>query len=134
LLDHDKEQLNRAILYYGKCFKIRSDYYTGENYALCLEFMSQIESQSDEKIYYKIEAKKTREKIIELLSNLLLDENLEQRFDKKWIYATLSHCYLATGKVEESVLFENKFLKEAPVDWERQTFSESKNQLIKLKK
>jgi len=58
LLDKDIEQLNRAINYYGKCFKIRYDYYTGENYALCLEFMSKLDMDAEEKVYFKIESRK----------------------------------------------------------------------------
>ena len=42
LLDNDVEFLNRAIEYYRKGFQINNDYYTGENYALCLEMKSQI--------------------------------------------------------------------------------------------
>jgi len=134
LIDYDIEHLKRAIKYYGKCFKIRNDYYTGENYALCLDFMSKEEPSTEEKIYFKIEARRTREKIIETLSITTSDEDFELRNDKKWIYATLSNCYLALNQIPKSVEFESLFKQENPIDWEIQTFSESKNQLLTLKK
>lgn len=134
LLDNDIEQLNRAINYYGKCFKIRSDYYTGENYALCLEFMSKENIDPDEKIYFKIEAKRTRERIINLLYEMYQDESFIQRNDKMWVYATLSNCYLADDNMEKAKEFETLFESENPVEWEKQTFSDSKNHILNLKK
>ena len=56
------EYLNRAIKYYGKGFKVRNDYYTGENYALYLDIKSTIEKDVHEKIYLEIEAKKLENK------------------------------------------------------------------------
>jgi len=134
LLDKDIEQLNRAINYYGKCFKIRSDYYTGENYALCLEFMSKENIDADEKIYFKIEAKRTRERIINLLSEMYQDESFKQRNDKMWVYATLANCYFAVDNTEKAKEFEALFELENPVDWETQTFLDSKDHLLNLKK
>jgi len=133
LLDKDIEQLNRAINYYGKCFKIRYDYYTGENYALCLEFMSKLDMDAEEKVYFKIEAKKTREKIITLLIELNHDESFEQRNDKKWIYATLSNCFLALENKIDAQKYEALFLSEKPIEWEEKTFNDSKNHIINLK-
>ncbi len=135
LLDKDIEQLKRAINYYGKCFKIREDYYTGENYAQCLEFMSKERNpDKEERIYFKIEAKRTREKIISILSDSMLEDNFETRVDKKWIYATMSNCFLALENNEKAQEFEKLFQTEEPLDWELQTFSESKNQINNLKK
>ena len=70
LLDEDIEYLNRAINYYKKGFQINSDYYTGENYALCLDFKAECENDYEEKLYYKIEAKKTREDILKLILDI----------------------------------------------------------------
>lgn len=133
LLDNDIEQLNRAIHYYGKCFKIRSDYYTGENYAQCLEFMSKKVDDPEEKVYFKIEAKKTRLKIITFLTEICEDESIVQRIDKRWIFATLSNCFFAVGNMEEATKFEDHFISEKPDKWEIKTFEESKNQLTSFK-
>ncbi|EGW52884.1 TRAFs-binding domain-containing protein [endosymbiont of Tevnia jerichonana] len=132
LLDKDVEYLNRAIDYYRKGFQINNDYYTGENYALCLDFKALSESNDDEKIYYKVEAKKTREKIIFLIEEMLEQDNFEQRNDLKWIYATYSICLLALGKEREE--YEKLFYSKLEADWERETYESSKKHIIKLNK
>jgi tetratricopeptide (TPR) repeat protein len=131
LLDNDVEFLNRAIEYYRKGFQINNDYYTGENYALCLEMKSQIEIDKEEKIYYKIEAKKTREKIIEIIDEIFEQDNFSQRNDIKWIYATYSICLLALGKDYKE--YEKNFYSIAKADWEKETYEQSKNQIINFK-
>lgn len=133
LIDNDIEQLKRAIHYYGKCFKISSDYYTGENYALCLDFISNLDLDPDEKVYYKIEAKKTRQRILEILAGIVDGEDFDQRPDQKWIYATLSHCNLALNNEEDSLRFERMFFEMAPQNWEVETFEKSKSHLKRFK-
>ena len=51
------EYLDRAIDYYKRGFTINQDYYTGENYAMCLELKSIITTDPDEKTYLKYSAK-----------------------------------------------------------------------------
>lgn len=134
ILDEDIEYLNRAIEYYGKGFKINTDYYTGENYAMCLELKSQNEKNLEEKVYYKIEARKTRERILEILTETLDDDDFEQRNDIKWIYATLANCYLASKQKDKHEEFEQKFFEKLEANWEKQTYLKSLehvNQLIK---
>ena len=63
-VDSDAENINRAISYYQKCFLVRNDYYTGENYAHCLELKRKSITDDEEKIHLKVEARKTREKVI----------------------------------------------------------------------
>lgn len=132
LLDKDIEYLNRSINFYGKGFKINSDYYTGENYALCLDFKSEVEQNSDEKVYYRIEAKKTRKAIIAILDDLLAEDDYEQRYDIKWIYASYSNCSLALGNKDIHSEFEENFLKENPDKWEIETYENSKNHIETL--
>lgn len=132
-VNSDVEYLNRAIKYYGKGFKVRNDYYTGENYALCLNLKSNVEKDKDEKIYLKIEAKKTREQIVQDLERTIEMGEIEKLQDKKWIYATLSNCYLAIGNDTKSKIYEDLFKKETKIDWELKTFTKSAEQIIKLK-
>lgn len=130
----DVEYLNRAIKYYGKGFKVGNDYYTGENYALCLNMKSNIEkNESDEKIYLKMEAKKTREQIVQDLETIIEMGEINELPDKKWVYATLSNCYLALGNDEKSKEFEELFIKEAKINWELKTFFKSAKQIKELK-
>ncbi len=125
----DVQYLNRAIDYYGKGFKISQTYYTGENYALCLNMKAALENEGDEKIYYTIEANKSREKVLELLEEKTLTEDFEQRADKKWMFATLAHCYYSL-KDKRTHHFEKKFLGAAD-DWERSTYVRSKEEIGK---
>jgi hypothetical protein len=130
----DMESLERAIDYYGKCFKIRNDYYTGENYALCLNLKARYEKDNDEKIYAQIAAKKARAKIIETLIDIVEFEDFDKRIDKKWILATLSHCYFAIGDEKAHNKYESFFYKEDIKDWEKETYQNNKKLLIETSK
>jgi hypothetical protein len=105
-LNNDLEFLNRAIDNYKKGWNISENYYTGENYAFCLNLKADKIQQENEIIYCKFEAQKTREIIIQNLEEIIADDEFENRTDLKWIYATLSHCYLAISTVEKAKQFE----------------------------
>lgn len=128
------EYLDRAIEYYKRGFTINQDYYTGENYALCLDLKSEISTDSDEKIYLSYSAKNTRTEIIEIINKLSGDEDFEIRSDLKWIYATLSHCYFAIGDTKNHILFDKKFKEQNPEQWESETYQESLDHLKKINK
>ncbi|MGC8774544.1 MAG: TRAFs-binding domain-containing protein [Chlorobaculum sp.] len=128
------EYLDRAIDYYKRGFTINQDYYTGENYALCLDLKSTITNDSEEKIYLKFSAKKTRKEIIEIIENLKNDDDFELRSDLKWIYATLSHCYFAIGDTENHQIFSKKFSDLHPEKWEIETFNNSLEHLTEILK
>jgi tetratricopeptide (TPR) repeat protein len=123
--------LNTAIENYKKGWNLYKDYYTGENYAHCLEQKSILESDSDNKIHSKVEAKNTRQEILEIVLKSL--ENTEPE-ELKWKYATLSNCYLAIGDVDNATDFNDKFISQNPVAWEIETFEKSKQDIINFKK
>lgn len=131
LLDKDTAFLDRAIEFYQKGFQINSDYYTGENYALCLDFKSVEVADNDEKIYCKIAAKKTRQEIVKIIKALFEEDNFDQRNDIKWMYASLSICLFALG--EEYLQYEEAFLAQPILNWERETYESSKQQIQILK-
>ena len=131
-LNSDIECLKRAIKYYGKGFHIRNDYYTGENYALCLDMMSKAEVE-DEKTYYLIAAKKARKQIIKILEDI--EDVVEEgniSVEIKWPLATLSNCYFGLGNDEKGKKFEEQFLQLAEAQWEIDTFQKNKEKLIEL--
>ncbi len=125
LLDKEIGYLNHAIDYYGRGYKVVSDYYTGENYALCLDYKAEIENDEDEKIYFTIEAKKTRKSIIKIIETILGEENYEQRNDIKWVYATMANCKLALGYPDEFNEYKSLFYQKAEASWEIETFEKS---------
>ncbi len=126
---HESEFLNIAIDLYKKGWNLFSDYYTGENYAHCLEQKALNEASQDMRNYYKIEAQLTRQSIIDIVLGLLA---LDGNDDLKWRAATLSNCYRAIGNIDKAEEFESIFLGENPITWEINTFITSKNELIKL--
>lgn len=132
-INNDIEMLNRAIGYYGKGFKIRGDYYTGENYAICLDMKASIEKDSNEKIYFLVEAKKARQEIIKSLELIVQDKEESKRPDIKWIFATLSNCYYALKDSQKSEIYEQLFGGCSPDDWEKETFLQNKNNVDSLK-
>lgn len=121
--------LNRALECYGKGWNIYKDYYTGENYATCMLEKANLEIENEEKIFYKIGAKKVYSEIIKIVSSLIEREDSD---DMKWKYATLSNSFLACGDVTNAVIYEKKFLEQNPEKWEVETFNETKNKLKKI--
>lgn len=119
------EYLNRAIDYYKRAFTINQDYYTGENYALCLDLKSEAITDEHEKIYLEIEARKTRQEILNIIDTLKEDEDFEIRSDLKWIYATLANCNLALGNNGEYETYEAKFLSSNPDSWNIESYMQS---------
>lgn len=126
----DIEQLKRAIYFYGKGFQIRKDFYNGENYALCLNLAANLEKDEDEKIYNLVSAKKAREKILEILSDLVTATDVDSRY--KWEYATISNCYYGLKNEELGRKYEEIFMGLTKVEWEVKTFQESKAKLLEF--
>lgn len=130
LTTKDIVQLQLAIAYYRRGYEVRRDYYNGENYAGCLELRSIEQSDAEERAYDRTTARKTRENLIETLLEALSDENFSDRSDKKWVFATLSNCYLGLGNSLLANEFEQKFLAENPDGWEVETFNSGKSHII----
>jgi tetratricopeptide (TPR) repeat protein len=120
-----------AIENYKKGWNLYKDYYTGENYAHCLEQKAILETDSDSKIHSKVEAKNTRQEIIEIVLKSL--ENTEPE-ELKWKYATLSNCYLAIEDIDKANEFHDKFISQQPAAWEIETFEKSKQEITNSKK
>lgn len=130
----DVTYLDRAIRYYKKGYDLNSNHYNGENYAFCLDLKRNCTKDYEEKIYYKIEARKTREKIVDELQIYIgSDEfNIEDN-DKKWIYASLSNCKYALEDDKCGQDYEEKFKNEMPDSWEVETFEYSKKKIFELR-
>ncbi len=128
-INNDIECLRRAKNFYEKGFQISSDYYTGENFALCLDLLAFQETDEDEKTYFKIAAKKTRKRIIEILQDLTLEEP-DSKY--KWAYATLSNCHYALKMQCEGEKYEQLFKSMTSIAWELETFEEGKQKMLDL--
>ena len=126
---NDIETIERAIEYYGRGYKVRNDYYNGENYALCLNVKGKISKDSDIKIYTKIEAKNTRMSIIKNLEKSIELTDIGDRDDKKWIYASLANCYYALGDNESYKKYEKLFYNEKLEKWQKDTYLKNLKEL-----
>ena len=123
----DASYLDRAIDSYSKGWNLYKDYYTGENYALCLLEMAKKET-GEESIYYKIGAKKVFEEIVYLILKSLEQNDPEELL---WKYATLSNAYLAYGDIENASKYEQKFLEQSPEESQIDTFNTTKSAINK---
>ena len=125
LITSDVEQLNLAITYYKRGFEIVKDYYNGENLALCYDYRSSTHTAPDEKLFDQMSAKKTRENVLKIVDELIASDSLQDRADRKWIYASKSICSLALKDGDSALKYERLFSAEAE-DWEKETFNKSK--------
>lgn len=122
--------LDEAIEMYRKGWTLHQDYYTGENYALCLEQKSILEKDERHKIHKQVEAEEIRKQIIDIILPTLEEEEPEEL---KWKYATLANCYFALGDVEKGQEYEQKFKEQNPDEWEIETFLQNKQNSIHYK-
>lgn len=119
--------LDEAIEMYKKGWTLHEDYYTGENYAFCLEQKSILEKDERRKIHKQVEAEGVRKQIIDIILSTLEEEEPEEL---KWKYATLANCYFALGKAEKGQEYEQKFEEQKPEKWEKETYLENKRYII----
>lgn len=120
-LTKDTSYLDDAIQMYQKGWAMFDDYYNGENFATCTYLKSKVEDDEEMRIYYKMNAKITFQKVIQItLSSLPKEEE-----DNKWKYATLSNAYLATGDKEEAIKYEKLFMDQA-TPFDKETFNNTK--------
>lgn len=131
LITKDVEFLKLAVKFYKKGFQIRSNAYTGENYALCLDEMSNVEIAPDEKTYFTIEAKKTRQIIIESIMCMPNMESGAACIEDMWLFATMANCYYGLGNLKDGDKYEKKFLSLA-TNWQVETYQLSKARLTAL--
>lgn len=125
-LTADIASLDSATELYKRGWSLYKDYYTGDNYAYCIEQKSILETDAKKKIYYQVEAEEVRKQIIEAVLHTLEQDEIEE---KKWKYATLSSSYRALQDIENADKYETLFLQENPLKWEVYTFSSSKDDI-----
>lgn len=132
-LVEDPRILDQAIIYYQAGYALRADYYNGVNLALLLEKRSTLQQDINEQIFDRLSARKTRETLIVSLLSVIANEDFMDRSDQKWIYATLSDCYLALDKTEEATKYMDLFSREKPAEWEVKSFHRSREMLMEHK-
>lgn len=126
----DESFLDCAIEMYKKGWTLHQDYYTGENYALCLEKKSTLEKDERHKIHKQVEAEEIRKQIIKIILLTLEEEEPEEL---KWKYATLANCYFALKDTEKGQEYEQMFKEQNPDEWEMTTYLQNKHHITNHK-
>ncbi|MFM2278936.1 MAG: hypothetical protein RLZZ444_1167 [Pseudomonadota bacterium] len=126
LLTKDRVQLDTAIRYYGRGFEVRRDYYNGENLATCYDFRAAEQMDPAEAQFDRMSARKIRQTLIEILTEIRESANFDQLSDRRWILATLANCSYGLGQEAAGDEHEAAFFAEGPADWERQTYYSGK--------
>lgn len=132
LLTSDRAQLDQAIYFYGRGFDIRRDYYNGENLATCYNYRAEVQTKRDEALFDRMSARKTREAITSILSEIMEAPSFPDRADKKWIFATFANCLFAQGNANEGTKYEEMFHSENPAIWEIRTYENGKLAALKF--
>lgn len=134
----DRTELELALKYYGRGFDIRRDYYTGENQAICLNYLSLLEKNPVEQSYYQVSARKTREELELILNDIITSPSFAERSDQKWVLASMAQILFGLGKETEAQQFEQRFFNYMASDrlaqWEIDTFNASKADVLRLTK
>jgi hypothetical protein len=122
--------LDATIDLYGRGFELKRDYYTGENFAVCLDWRAEVQPDPGEASYDRTTARKARERIVSSLHGALADPTASERLDYRWMLATMSNTLRALRR-EGADVFEVAFRKIAPAG-DIATFEEGKAAAIAL--
>lgn len=129
------DELALAIRYYGRGFEIRKDSYNGENYALCMNYQAEIETDEAEKDYYNIGARKTREELVKLIGDIIESTQFAERSDKKWILASMANALFGLARAREAEEYEKRFFDIVKIgdvaNWEVETYQIGKDETLR---
>ena len=122
------EYLEKAIHYYRKGYISKNDYYTGENYANCLNYKRQIVDISEnEKCYLLFEEKKVRKDIVNKIEELRMED---EGGISNWIFATLAICQKVLGKNKEFLKNDKIFRELTTESTQIDTYEKTLKELI----
>jgi tetratricopeptide (TPR) repeat protein len=131
----DRNELDLAIRYYQRGFDMRKDYYNGENLALCLSYRASKQIADEEQVYDTMRARKVRERLREILQDVLSSDQFLERSDQKWVLATMANTLYALGDTS-AVSYEERFMsmkKDGKLsDWEVETYKTNKEDTLRL--
>ncbi len=126
---HDPADLDEAIALYGRGWSVREDYYTGENYANCLESRSDATDNAEQSAMDRMAALRVRQQLVDYLEPLVAKSATKKRDDYKWMLATLSNSRLALGDAAKAAEYEKQFLAAKKANWEVETFEATKKDM-----
>lgn len=125
----DPAALDDAIALYGRGWSVREDYYTGENYANCLEMRADATADQEQSMMDRMTALRVRGQLVDYLEPLVGKSATKKRDDYRWMLATLSNTFLALGETRKAMDHEQQFLARKQWDWEVETFNDTKKEM-----
>src|SRR5215510_6894443 len=133
LQDH-VEALTAAIRAYQKGFYLKDDYYNGINFAFLLDCRA-AELGGEDAIADRVEARRVRERVVEICKQLLADGIKGEDEDKRkkeeyWVRATLAEALFGLGNTAKS---EAEFAIAKKVGPEQWMIDTTQEQLAKLR-
>ncbi len=128
-LTGDRKHLDAAIDFCGRGWSVHEDYYTGENYANCLEMRADVATDTAAAAVDRMMALQVRNRLAERLTPLVRKRATKKLDDYKWMLATLANTQLALGDKEAASAAEKAFLGTKPANWEVETFTETKKDM-----
>ena len=132
-LEPTDAHLAAAIELYGRGFEVKGDYYNGENYALCLDWRANKQTDPAEAVYGTgTTARKVRGRIRDSLALALAEPTAQQRSDYHWMLASMANAAYAVGDVTTASDHEARFRALGRPDWEVKTFEGGKEYALKL--
>jgi hypothetical protein len=128
-----REHLDLAIDLYGRGFEMMRDYYNGENYALCLHWRADEQSDPDEADFDRRSARKVQQRIVTCLRGALNDGQAHERSDYPWMLATMANTLRALGDPEADA-YEKQFYgaRPAPTPAQRKSFEDARAHAVQM--
>jgi MAP3K TRAFs-binding domain len=121
-----RAHLDAAAKYYGRGFEVRGDYYNGENYALCLDLRTKVQTEVAEATYDRMTAQKVRLRVRETLGRELAEAGVAERVDLRWMLATMSNIARTLDDAPAADAYETRFRALGRPQWEVDTFEAGK--------
>lgn len=116
---------------YLRNYVINSNYYNGENYAVCCEILAKNQTSID-RIKSLLDGKEVREKIYFQLLTMLTEK--QETVDDYWIYATISNQALYLDEMDNYNKFDKKFKDNFKYPYELITYEEGLEHTNSIKK
>ncbi len=97
----EEKYLDKAMWFYERGFYVKQDYYNEINFAYLLNVKASTIEDKYEAISFYLQAKRAREKVIELCENLINQPDFDKRGDSEWVYQTMAQAFLGVGRKDE---------------------------------
>jgi hypothetical protein len=119
----DEAYLDKSIWFYERGFYVKQDYYNGINFAYMLNVKAMNVADKYEAVSFYLQAKRVREKVVEICESLIADKNFADRSDdRQWIYQSLAQAHLGLGRKDKVKELSPKIVELSQGAFDLETF------------